>query len=83
VIVDAAKARPCADCGRSFPAVAMDFDHIRGEKIATVSQLVRGGATKAAVEAEIAKCGLVCANCHRVRTTTRLAGADSQRSKVP
>lgn len=63
------KNRPCADCGNRFPPECMDFDHIRGEKRADIAQLAhyRG----AVLEAELAKCELVCANCHRIRTVAR------------
>lgn len=61
------EASPCADCGVSYPAVVMDFDHVRGTKEANVSQLVRR-ASWARIEAEIAKCEVVCANCHRLRS---------------
>jgi hypothetical protein len=51
----------------------MDFDHVRGEKVANVSVLVAGGASRRRVLAEIAKCEVVCANCHRERTHGRQA----------
>ena len=69
--VDALKAGPCVDCGGLFPPVAMDFDHVRGEKRATVTRLVRDRAGRATIDAEVAKCELVCANCHRIRTAAR------------
>ena len=31
-VINEYKKKPCADCERSFPPVAMDFDHVRGEK---------------------------------------------------
>lgn len=74
-IADAAKDRPCADCGETFPLVAMDFDHIAGEKIKNVSRLVRDGCGVDKLLAEIAKCEVVCSNCHRVRTFERLQAA--------
>lgn len=46
----------------------MDFDHVRGEKVADLSTMVNQCTTVAAIDAEIAKCDLVCANCHRIRT---------------
>ncbi len=63
------KSCPCLDCGQKFPSVAMDFDHVRGEKIIQVSDMWSWGRDR--VLAEIAKCELVCANCHRVRTQSR------------
>lgn len=63
---------PCMDCGRLFPPVCMDFDHRPGEiKKACVASLMRSGVSRATVEAEVAKCDLVCSNCHRIRTQTR------------
>jgi hypothetical protein len=47
----------------------MDFDHVRGEKLNNVSDMVRGPTE--ALLSEIAKCELVCAVCHRNRTTDR------------
>lgn len=67
--LNALKSGPCADCGGSFPPECMDFDHVRGEKIAGVSQLLTRSRLKAV--AEIAKCELVCSNCHRIRTKAR------------
>jgi hypothetical protein len=62
---------PCADCGRRFEACAMDFDHREpGAKEHTVTRMV-GRASTEAILAEVAKCDIVCANCHRVRTWRR------------
>lgn len=63
------KDRPCADCGNRFPPECMDFDHIRGEKRAGIAQIAHYKG--AVLEAELAKCELVCANCHRIRTVAR------------
>lgn len=67
------KSGPCADCDVSYPYYVMDFDHVRGEKYGAVGTMLATGYAMATVEAEIAKCDLVCANCHRVRTFTREA----------
>lgn len=69
-LIDAAKNRPCTDCGQTFPPYVMDFDHLPGrEKAFNVSAGRAIGLAK--VQAEIDKCDLVCANCHRRRTWTR------------
>lgn len=47
----------------------MDYDHVRGEKIKDISDMWAGD--KDLILAEIAKCDLVCANCHRIRTHLR------------
>jgi hypothetical protein len=63
-----AKGR-CADCTGQFPPVCMDYDHRDPtEKTLCVSELISNNASWEVVEAEIAKCDLVCANCHRIRT---------------
>ena len=66
-IIDAIKNGPCVDCGNTFPPCAMDFDH-RGNKLDSVSRLVSNGFSINKIMEEIAKCDLVCANCHRIRT---------------
>jgi hypothetical protein len=49
----------------------MDFDHRVGtSKRLAVSRLI-GRAGTAAILAEVAKCDIVCANCHRDRTFRR------------
>ena len=63
------KSKPCMDCGNTFPPECMDFDHVRGTKFKGVGLLVMYKSE--VLEAEIAKCDLVCANCHRIRTTER------------
>jgi hypothetical protein len=64
--------RGCADCGiRSPHPEIYDFDHV-GEKSASVSTLMTKGTWEQFV-AEIEKCEVVCANCHRIRTRRRPA----------
>src|SRR5436190_5107500 len=69
-IIEEAKDKPCADCGRRFPACVMDLDHVRGPKEFKVSEAVQKAYVISVerVRAEIAKCDVVCANCHRLRT---------------
>jgi hypothetical protein len=67
-IVKEAKDVPCADCGLRYPPYVLDFDHRAGEvKAGNISQMVSKTTTEALL-AEIAKCDVVCANCHRERT---------------
>lgn len=65
------KSQPCLDCGQEFPPWVMDFDHVRGEKVSDVSSLIDNCVAKKRLLAEVAKCDLVCANCHRLRTHER------------
>ena len=58
---------PCVDCGEDDPVV-LELDHVRGEKIAGVSQLVHNTRSLKVIEDEIEKCEVVCANCHHRRT---------------
>ena len=72
--IDVIKAQPCQDCEVEYPAWVMDFDHRPGEeKLGHVAEMVADNRRTAAL-AEIAKCDLVCANCHRQRTHDRHAG---------
>ena len=58
---------PCADCGDIFPAVCMDFDHRDPTtKSFTISQGLSNLPTT--IMTEMAKCDIVCSNCHRIRT---------------
>ena len=58
---------PCTDCNQTFPTVCMDFDHVRGTKRYNIGL----AKTLQDLADEIAKCELVCANCHRIRTHVR------------
>jgi hypothetical protein len=55
-------------CGEANPVV-LEFHHVRGRKHDAVASLVRGHEWWT-VEAEIAKCEVLCANCHRIRTAS-------------
>jgi hypothetical protein len=62
------REHPCADCGESDPLV-LEFDHLR-DKSFTIGQSIRDRNWQAILD-EIAKCDVVCANCHRRRTSLR------------
>ena len=61
---------PCVDCGET-DSVVLTFDHIGDDKRANVSDMVRNGLSVDAIRAEIAKCEVVCYNCHAIRTHER------------
>lgn len=63
---------PCADCGQSYPYYVMDFDHRPDEnKKFELGRIVHRSSTRKQVAEEIAKCDVVCSNCHRERTFKR------------
>ncbi len=57
---------PRVECGERDPRV-LEFHH-RDEKDMAVSELVAGGYSLATIQAEIDKCDVLCANCHRKKT---------------
>lgn len=63
-------ANPCVDCGMK-DVRTLDFDHVRGVKIMNISQMLHRGVKMSTVFAEIAKCEVRCANCHRIKTSER------------
>lgn len=67
-IVRKLKSVPCMDCGQRYPYYVMDFDH-REDKEFTISK--RRAYSIEKLLAEIAKCDVVCSNCHRIRTFNR------------
>jgi hypothetical protein len=60
------EAHPCTDCGEADPVV-LEFDHV-GVKTRDVASMVGDGIRLDLIDAEIAQCEVVCANCHRRRT---------------
>lgn len=55
----------CIRCGENHPAT-LDFHHRDpSSKVAAVSEGVRDGWKRERILAEIEKCDVLCANCHR------------------
>ena len=64
-------AHPCVKCGESDPVV-LEFDHIDpSRKLFSISQGYMGGQPWRNVQAEIDKCQVLCANCHKRRTAAQ------------
>lgn len=61
---------PCTDCGETDPLV-LEFDHIGNDKTKDMCRLVQQAYPWTVIKSEIAKCEVVCANCHRRRTHLR------------
>ena len=70
------KSVPCADCGKSYPPFVMDFDHVpgRGTKKFEISRWASEThrLDSKEIQEELAKCDVVCSNCHRFRTHSQL-----------
>jgi hypothetical protein len=79
--IDQFKRRPCADCGGDFPPFLMDFDHVNGDKRDDVCGMRMRTVSRETIATEIAKCEVVCANCHRARTRARRLGLDMHASQ--
>jgi hypothetical protein len=65
------KEHGCVDCGYRTHAQALQFDHTSDNKKASVSNLIRSDYCWETIKIEMAKCEVVCANCHAVRTYAR------------
>jgi hypothetical protein len=63
---------PCTDCGENYPYWMMQFDHTSGDKSFTISEWAQNCGSRDKILAEIAKCEVVCANCHANRTHSRM-----------
>lgn len=70
----------CVDCGYRKAPEALDFDHVFGEKSYNVG--MRISVTPETLKKEIAKCEVVCANCHRIRTYERHQARKAKRESV-
>lgn len=82
-MVSVKAAATCPDCvavgmdGR-WPAEVMQFDHVpeRGAKLGTINEFVTS-RDEAGMLAEMAKCDIVCANHHAMRTKARGRSAET------
>lgn len=63
-------ARGCIDCGYKQHGAALEFDHLPGTQKKFAIGASAGTPWKIVVE-EMAKCEVVCSNCHRIRTANR------------
>jgi hypothetical protein len=67
----AEKSKPCERCGNTYHPVAMQFDHLPGE---VKSFEITPSRSIEANRAEMAKCQLLCSNCHDIVTWERRTG---------
>ena len=75
------ESTPCMDCGKRHAFYQMQFDHRASTDKAEFLLVTKKSMTDFArahgpekVAAELAKCDLVCANCHATRTYLRKEG---------
>lgn len=68
----------CVDCGFNNHPKALDFDHLPG--VVKLFDLAKAASrSRESVLEEIAKCEVICANCHRIRTSDRRQDAENSR----
>jgi hypothetical protein len=69
---DQKEAEPCVDCLNYYPWWVMEYDHLPGFiKLFNISRYKNFTNDLNVVKAEVAKCELVCSNCHKHRTHLR------------
>lgn len=56
----------CSVCGYNEHPAALDFNHVYGAKLFGIGQDPKMAKHK--ILAEIDKCEILCANCHRIHT---------------
>jgi hypothetical protein len=70
----------CEMCGWNVHPSGLDFDHYlpkgkyrtRSGKLVHLADMIKGNRySLATVQAEVKKCRVICANCHRVYTHTQ------------
>lgn len=75
-LITQVKSVPCMDCKRQYPAYVMDLDH--RDRTTKLFGIGNGhGRNMEILIAEIAKCDVVCSNCHRERT---FGGRENEKS---
>ena len=64
------QGKVCTDCGEDYPYWILEFDHL-SDKSFTIGDISQHKSNIERLKAEIEKCEIVCANCHRNRTFNR------------
>lgn len=54
----------CTQCGENHPA-CLEFHHREDDKLFNVSDMISKGLGRGRILAEVTKCDVLCANCHR------------------
>src|SRR5438270_4954997 len=79
-MIEYLRTHPCIDCGEAY-IVVLQFDHL-SNKERNVSSMLSGGCSWYAIEQEIAKCEVRCANFHSHRTALRYLQGDTPREPL-
>lgn len=70
-LIDYLLCHPCVDCGER-DIRCLEFDHRdRSSKVSEVTAMIANQKSWDLIEAEIKKCDVRCANCHRRRTAAQ------------
>lgn len=64
------QSKGCADCKEQYPHWMLEFDHLR-DKSFTIADYRTYTTSLEVIKEEIAKCDVVCSNCHAIRTYSR------------
>jgi len=72
-------SRGCAQCGYNKHPAALQFNHIKGEKLFNISQDPK--RKWETIFAEIAKCEVLCANCHAIHSVENKHGWTKRKVK--
>lgn len=68
-VLDYLRDNPCVVCGEDDPIV-LEFDHRDPEhKTLEIAKMVVQASSRLRIQTEIAKCDVLCANCHRRKTS--------------
>ena len=78
IVTSIKTASGCTMCGWNVHPAGLHFDHIdpatkyrtRKGKLVHLADMVHDGYALSTIMAEIAKCRVLCANCHAVHTHT-------------
>jgi hypothetical protein len=69
--VEYLKTHPCVDCGET-DFIVLEYDHVRGKKRCAISYMIQNSYSLASLAAEIEKCDVRCANCHKRKSAKEL-----------
>lgn len=70
-VLEYLRKHPCCTCGECDPVV-LEFNHLEGKE-GNISDMIKQGRSIINLQAEMDKCEVLCANCHR-RHTAKIGG---------